>query len=127
MANPEDSDESQKCPKCGSSFVSNFEGEVCHDCTLLIKRVNEFELKLNKEGFEIEKEDEEIAKQIHELLIEESVGVSEQDEEKDDRLLNELTDKLAKNEERSKSILTEIRKLQKQKTENSDKDNLEKL
>jgi len=107
--------EKYKCPKCKKEYEDSarghFPGKPCKECTELMMKLNRIERQLIAEEFSIEQEDERIARQISGLLIKESSGILERDEE----LLTALTEKLLKDEKRRKRIIKEILKLQKKK------------
>ena len=100
-----------RCSKCGNEFNSAGVGDVCRDCVQREKRVNEFLTQLLKEEFSLERNDEEIARQINSLLIKEGTTSSEEDE----KILQGLIEKLIKDGNRKKSIAKEMLKLQKSK------------
>ena len=104
-----------KCPKCGKEYEDSarghFPGKPCRECTQLYIRIGELERKLIAENFSVEQEDDKIAKQINDLLVKESSGISENDE----KLLTDLTERMLNDEKRRKKIIKQILKLQKKK------------
>lgn len=104
-----------KCPKCGKEYEDSarghFSGKPCKECTQLMMKLTQLERQLIAKAFSIEQEDEKIARQIHDLLVKESSGISEKDEE----LLTALAERMFKDEKRRKNILKQILRLQKEK------------
>jgi NAD-dependent SIR2 family protein deacetylase len=104
-----------ECPKCHKKYEDSerghFPGKPCRECGERIVKTIALERRLLAEEFSIEKEDEQVAKQINEVLVRESSGVAE----KDEQLLNDLIERLIKDEKRRKKLLKEIRSLQKEK------------
>jgi len=74
-------------------------------------RLTQLEKQLLAEEFSIEQEDEKISRQINDLLVKESSGISEDDES----LLNALTERMLKDEKIRKEIIKQIVSLQKKK------------
>ncbi len=103
------------CPKCGKEYEDfvgkHFVGKPCKQCSELLMKMLQLEKQLLAEEFSVEQEDEKIARQINDLLVKESSGISEDDE----RLLTALTKKMLKDEKRRKKIIKQILKLQKKK------------
>lgn len=104
-----------KCPKCGREYEDSerghFPGKPCRYCTEIWAKLGKYQRELLAQNFSLEQKDVQIARQINELLVRESTGISENDES----LLNQLTEQLLKDEERRIKIVEEIRKLQKKK------------
>ncbi|MEK6951510.1 MAG: hypothetical protein AABX29_00690 [Nanoarchaeota archaeon] len=104
-----------KCPRCGrmyeDSVRGNFPGKPCKECTEQTIKITALERQLIAQDFSIEQEDEKIARQINDLLVKESSGVSERDEQ----ILTALTERMLKDEKRRKNILKQILRLQKEK------------
>lgn len=105
-----------KCPRCGKTFEAPGKPVpgmtmYCKQCTELLMKINQLERQLLAQEFSIEQEDKRIAEQINAILVKESSGISEKDEE----LLAALTERLISDEKRRQKILEEIRKLQKEK------------
>jgi len=105
-----------KCPRCRRSFVPpsvpRKGGKVyCRDCTRIISRVNILENSLIEREFSLEKEDEQLARQIHDIIAKEGFKTTESDEE----LLTALTEKMLKDDARRRRILAKIRELQRAK------------
>lgn len=92
-------------------FLANFIGQYCQKCTAIIKAVNELEGKLNRADFSFDRDDEVVAKQIHDVLQRENSVVSVQDEE----VLRHLIERRITDEKRRLRILQELRRLQDQK------------
>ena len=84
---------------------------MCRGCTQLTINVNRLERQLLEEEFSLEKSDEEIARQMNEILVRESSGISQ----KDDELLTSLVERLFQDEKRRKKLIKEIWKLQRKK------------
>lgn len=104
------------CSKCGKPFENLFppkEGVpvYCPACMGKRNDVTKLEEELLKQDFSIEQEDEEIAKQIHEILEREKSTFNDGDE----NLITLLTKKMLKDEKRRKKIVKQILKLQKKK------------
>ena len=108
---------SAKCPRCGKDFEASERSHIpgksmCRECTALVIKLNQLERQLLSEEFSIEKTDEELARQINDILIKEGPsGFPEVDEQ----LLNSLLERMLADEKRRKRLLKEIRKLQKRK------------
>ena len=105
-----------QCSRCGKTFEASGKPVpgttmYCRDCFGLVRRINLLQKKLIEQDFSLEQEDDHIARQINELLIRESSGISDKDEE----LLTALTERIIKDEGRRKRILTQLGKLQKKK------------
>ena len=105
-----------KCPRCGRTFEAPGNPVpgmkmYCKVCTEIVMRVNQLERQLIAQDFSLEREDEQLARQINDLLTKESTGISE----KDDELLTALTERMLSDESRRKKILKQIRRLQKEK------------
>ena len=104
-----------RCPKCGKEYEDSarghFPGKPCKECTQLMMKLTQLERQLIAEEFSIEQEDEKIARQINDLLVKESSGISENDE----RLLTALTERMLTDEKRRKKIIKQILSLQKKK------------
>ena len=104
-----------ECPRCHKKYEdverTHFPGKLCKDCNKRIVKTIALERQLPGEEFSIEQQDEQIARQINDLLTRESSGVSE----KDEQLLNDLLERLIKDEKRRKNLLEDIRSLQKEK------------
>ena len=109
-----------KCSRCGKPFedsqraqfvpLAGRSGRMCRDCTQLVAAVNQLEKKLIASDFSIEQEDGQIAKQIADLLNKESSG-----QEIDEGVLTALVEKLLKDKKRERSILKQLRSLQRKK------------
>lgn len=109
-----------KCSRCGKMYEDSerkhFVGKPCEECTQFILKIGRLQRHLIAEDFAIEQEDEKIAKKIYGLLSNlDTAREFTLHSEKDQEILTALTEKLLKNEKRSKKILKHILKLQKKK------------
>lgn len=103
------------CPRCDKSFEDSvrghFPGKYCKNCTEIIRAANRLEAQLNRTDFSFDKDDEEIARRIQEVLEKEESAVSVNSED----VLNHLIGRRIADEERRLKILRELRRLQAQK------------
>lgn len=89
----------------------------CEKKRIRIMLVERFERQLSDEGFSLNKKDEEIARQIKDLLVKKSSGNSflSQFIKKDEKLLTLLMMRMLKNKKREEKILEHMLTLQKEK------------
>ncbi len=83
----------------------------CKECTDLIRRANQLEAQLNRADFSFDREDEEIARQMSEVLSKEGVIVTKEEEE----ALNHLLQRRIAEEGRRMKILQQLKKIQQEK------------
>lgn len=104
------------CTRCGKKFEAPGKpvpgmNMYCRKCTKVVIEVNRLEQRLIADDFKLEREDEQLARQINDLLGKESAGISENDEE----LLTALIERMLSDESRRRKILRRIRRLQRDK------------
>ncbi|MBI1969037.1 hypothetical protein HYS49_03945, partial [Candidatus Woesearchaeota archaeon] len=73
--------------------------------------ISQLQKKLIAEEFSLEQEDEKIGRQISDFLTRENIEFSEKDEE----MLQLLTEKLLKDERRRRKVIKQVLRLQKKK------------
>ena len=107
-----------KCPRCGKMFEpmsflnrQGKQGHFCRECTNLILRVNRLEAQLNTAEFSFDRDDEEVARELHSLLVAENSVVSLEDED----AINHLLERRVAEEQRRLRILQQLKQLQKRK------------